>query len=143
MRKKILAVAAAVSLFVPVISEAADLEIRGIMKKLGSRTEEVVRGISAGDFKLIEKNALLLADHEKPPISERLRILGFLKTDASGFKAIDEGIHENAAKLAEAAQKQDQEAVLTHFSEVLKSCVKCHTQYRGRIIEHFYKEEKN
>lgn len=134
--------AAALAFSAPSLVFADDLEIRGIMKGLGTRTEEVVRGINTGDFDLIEKSALKIADHDKPSMIERLKILGFLGTKAGDFKSGDEVVHGAASKLAEAAKKKDTEAVIQSFGELMKGCNSCHSKYRGQIVERFYGPER-
>jgi len=120
----------------------AELQLRSIMGDLGQRMELVTRGVYTADFEMIEKNALLIADHEKPPMTERMKILGFLKSGAAGFKAGDGIVHDEAAKLAEAARGKDMDGVLFSYSGVMAGCVNCHTNFRDKIVGHFYEENK-
>jgi len=119
----------------------AELRLRGIMTDLSVRMEAVVAAIGAGDFKEIESNARVVADHEKPPVTERAKILGFLKTRAVAFKGADGKVHDNASAMAEAARQKDMARVVESFSAVLSGCVECHTGFRAKIVEHFYEEQ--
>ncbi len=116
----------------------ADLRLRGIMVELEARMEAIVRAISLDDLEAVESNARQIADHEKPPVEERLKILGFLKEDANGFKETDGIVHLSALKMAEAAARKDYEGVVDLYRDVLNGCVSCHTRYRSRIVDHFY-----
>jgi cytochrome c556 len=45
------------------------------------------------------------------------------------LRALDEGFHVRAGKLAHAAMAKDAEAVSFQFSRLLDTCVACHTSY--------------
>ena len=108
------------------------------MVELEARMEAIVRAISLDDLEAVESNARQIADHEKPPVEERLKILGFLQEDANGFKETDGIVHLSALKMAEAAARKDYEGVVENYGDVLHGCVSCHTRYRSRIVDHFY-----
>ncbi len=120
----------------------AELQLKSIMTDLSARMQAVVVAIGAGDFAEIESNASVIADHDKPPMTERMKILGFLKSRASQFKKMDGKVHDNASDMAEAAKREDMEGVLKSFSIVLAGCVECHTGYRDDIVEHFYSQKE-
>lgn len=115
----------------------AEKNLRVIMGELAANTEAITRAIGNGDLEEIERNARMIAEHDKPPIEERKRILGFLKEEAAGFKGADEFVHDSAQELAESASAGDFDGVLENFRNVLEGCVRCHTGYRERIIERF------
>jgi len=114
------------------------LRLKTIMNDLAGEMETISRGVWLGDFKSIEAAAVKVADHEKPPMPERMKILGFLKGRAGGFKTADAKVHNNAMAMAEAAKREDMKGVLENFSIVIEGCVECHTDYRPVIVEHFY-----
>lgn len=142
MKKLMLSGAVLFFLFTAAVPASAELRLRAIMKDLGDRVEKITRGINTGDFEMVEKNALLVAEHEKPSMIERMKILGFLKTESAKFKSIDDQLHDEAVKLAEAARKKDYDGVLTSFSGIMKGCVNCHSNYRQKIVDNFYEEHK-
>ena len=108
------------------------------MIALESDMEELIRAINYGDLKSIEERATEIADHEKPPLSERQEIMGFLKEDMAGFKGADTEVHDSASELAASAKRGDIEGVLNNYAKTLRGCVKCHSEYRERVIGHFY-----
>lgn len=114
------------------------LRLKAIMNDLAGEMETISRGIWLGDFNIIEAAAVKVADHEKPPMAERMKILGFLKGRAGGFKAADASVHDNAMAMAEAAKREDMAGVVEKFDAVMKGCVECHTGYRADIVDHFY-----
>lgn len=142
MKKLIVSCAALLFVLTVAVPASAELQLRTIMKEMGDRVEKITHGINTGDFELIEKNALLIAEHEKPPMIERMKILSFLKSESSNFKSSDAKVHDEAVKLAEAAKKKDYDAILLSFADVMKGCVNCHSNYRQKIVDHFYEDNK-
>ncbi len=128
----------ALFLLIPAGEAQAELRLKAIMAGLMSDMDEIRRGIKDGDFKAVEEHAKKVANHEKPPMEERERIMGFLKDEADGFKSADMEVHNAATGLAEAAAQMDNTAVIVHYSRILRGCLKCHTRYRARVVDHFY-----
>ena len=108
-----------------------------IMVDLETDMEMIVRAVSYGDFKAIEASARKIADHDKPPMHERAKILAFLGDKADGFKKSDKRVHNAAAELALVAAEKNYEKVVRGYASLLDGCVACHTKYRSEIIEHF------
>ncbi len=117
----------------------AELELRGVMKELGGLTEGILTAINKGDFDAIYKSALAVSNHRTPPMTERTKILDFLKSDAQGFNDADAAAQNALQGVAEAAEGKDIDRVVEQFSAVIKGCVGCHTKYRDKIVGQFYK----
>ena len=73
------------------------------MKDLGMNMQVITDGISREDWELVEKTAPLIAEHPQPPISEKIRIIGFMGTKMGKFKAYDGETHEQAQAVGKAA----------------------------------------
>lgn len=114
------------------------LALRSVMAVLAVRMEAIVYAVSVGDLKAVEKSALEIADHERPPLEERRKIMAFLGDDAEGFKAADLRVHDAAAAVAAAARAEDLDAVAGKFSLLLKGCVACHARFKSGIVGRFY-----
>jgi cytochrome c556 len=69
---------------------------------------------------------------------EKLRILGWLGSDAGKFREYDGEVHDAATTMEEAAIRGDGHAVINAFSEVQKSCLNCHQNFREPFVKHFY-----
>ena len=131
----------AVLIATPAISRG-ELQLRTIMKGMNERMRDIVTAINREDFRAIEENAMKIADHDRPPVTERLRILGFMLGKAPELKGMDDKVHASATELADAAKKKNIDAVLTNFSKVQRACINCHTKFKAQIVEHFYQKEK-
>ncbi len=118
---------------------ATDMELKGIMKDLDAKTQAIVDGINRGDFEAVWNNAKKISDHEEPSFTEKVRILGFLLTDAKDFKSFGDVVHDEAERLADAAKKRDYDGAIAHFAAMLKGCAGCHAGYREKFVKYFYR----
>ena len=120
-------------------SVGAETRLRTIMNELNMNTMKVVDGVMREDFALIEAGATAIAEHEKAPMVERKKIVGYLGERASEFKGIDATLHNDAVAVAEAAGARDMEAVLKGLARIQRGCVACHTGFRQEVRQLFYK----
>jgi cytochrome c556 len=131
-------------LFVPCVlfaggAHAAEpLALQKIMKDLGRNMQTVTDGISREDWALVEKTAALVADHPQPPLSEKIRILGFAGANVARFKAHDGETHAQAQAVGKAAKAQNGPGVILAFQKLQTSCYACHSEFRKPFTEHFY-----
>ena len=120
------------------LSFTEPLALRKIMQDMGENMQIITDGISREDWQLVEKTAPQIADHPTPPLSEKVRILAFVGTDISKFKAYDGKTHEAARVLGEAAVREDGYAVIADFATLQNTCLMCHQRFRKSFQEHFY-----
>lgn len=130
----------------PIFAESASdsdepLVIRGIMQQLGKEMQNVTAAISSEDWPQVEKSAAWIADHPRPPMTERMRIMGFMGSDAGKFKAGDKETHEAARELMAAAETKDGQAVISVFSKLQSTCLGCHQNFRESFKKHFYGQD--
>jgi len=135
--KKIILLLALLFLSAPAL--AADMELKGIMKDLDAKTQAIVDGINRGDFEAIGNNARKISDHVEPSFSEKVRILGFLLTDANDFKSFGDVVHDEAERLGDAAKNRDYDGAIVHLAAMLKGCAGCHAGYREKFVKYFYR----
>ncbi len=134
-------IAASFITFVLSISHAQasePLELQKVMKELGKNMQVITGGISHEDWELVAKTAPLIASHPQPPISEKMRIMKFMGSEMSKFKAFDGVTHEAAHDLEHAAHEADGQKVIAAFQQVQTTCLNCHQAFRGKFVEHFY-----
>ncbi|HPP98985.1 MAG TPA: cytochrome c, partial [Ottowia sp.] len=79
-----------------------------------------------------------IAQHEQPPAAEKVRILGWLGSDAARFRSLDGEVEHAAMALGEAARRGDGPAVIAAFGKIQHSCLACHQSYRKAFVEQFY-----
>ncbi|MDZ4203104.1 MAG: cytochrome c [Gallionella sp.] len=117
---------------------AEPLELQKVMKELGKNMQVITDGISREDWALVAKTAPLIAAHPQPPVFEKIRIMKFMGSEMSKFKAFDGETHEAARILEHAANEKDGHKVIAAFKQVQTTCLNCHQTFRGKFVEHFY-----
>ncbi|MEX8496830.1 cytochrome c [Leptothrix ochracea] len=114
------------------------LALRGIMQALGQHMQTLAGAIAQEDWALVARTAPKVAEHQEPPALEKIRILSFIGTDISKFKAHDETTHHAAHSMIEAAERQDGAAVIRAFADLQTGCLGCHQAFRPAFKAHFY-----
>jgi cytochrome c556 len=117
---------------------AEPLALQKVMKELGRNMQAITDGISREDWELVEKTAPLIAEHPQPPLSEKMRIMGFMGTNMGKFKAYDSETHEQAQAVGTAAMAKDGPGVILAFQKLQTSCYNCHSEFRKPFVAHFY-----
>lgn len=114
------------------------LALRKIMQDLGKNMQTITDGISRGDWELVERIAALVADHPQPPLSEKMRIMGFVGTNMGKFKTYDGETHAQAQAIGKSANVRDGQGVILAFQKLQTSCYNCHSEFRKPFVAHFY-----
>ncbi|MFA7523341.1 MAG: cytochrome c [Halothiobacillaceae bacterium] len=108
-----------------------------IMNALGEDMVEITRGITSEDWMQVAEHAEAIANHPRPPMSERARILAFAGSDMATFRQFDQETHQAAEALADEAAGGDGEAIIAGFSRLQNGCLSCHAQFRSAYRDHF------
>jgi cytochrome c556 len=116
------------------------LVLRKIMRELGKNMQHISDSIAREDWALITEIAPRIADHPKPPLTEKIRILAFVGSDAGKFRDYDEKTHQAGQELRRAAMQEDRTEVISAFATLQESCVTCHQSFRKSFQEHFYEQ---
>jgi cytochrome c556 len=117
------------------------LALRTIMKSLGEHMQTVADGIAREDWELVERTAPLIAEHPQPPLSEKMRIMGFVGTHMAKYKSYDSETHDSARALGVAARARDGLGTIIAFQQLQASCYDCHREFRKQFVEYFYGKE--
>lgn len=112
---------------------AAEPSLRGIMQELGVQMGRLAQALVADDLQAAEAAAAAIAEHPRPALGERVRILSSLGDDAGAFRAADAAVHDAAVAVGEAAKAGDRAALANRFHALTDACLACHTQFRARV----------
>lgn len=118
--------------------QAEPLALRKIMQELGRNMQAITGAISQEEWVQVVQLAPKVAAHPEPPLSEKMRILAYLGTDAAKFRNFDALTHEAAHAMKLAAASSDGKTVIQSFARVQESCLGCHQAFRKPFVEHFY-----
>lgn len=102
--------------------------------------QHISDSIAREDWALITEIAPRIADHPKPPLTEKIRILAFVGSDAGKFRDYNEKTHQAGQELRRAAMQEDRTEVISAFATLQESCVTCHQSFRKSFQEHFYEQ---
>ncbi len=127
----------------PTVAETAatpaePLMLRKIMQDMGKEMGVIAEAISREEWQQVERSAMQIADHPRPPMSERAKIMALFGKDMARFKGYDTVTHDTARELAGLAVKKDADAVISTFAKLQSSCLECHRNFRKPFQEHFY-----
>lgn len=122
--------------------QAAEFEKRmvlhNVMQQLGRDMQAVTGAISEEDWGLVAQLAPKIGRHSEPPLTEKMRILAWLGTDAGKFRGFDGQVQDAATTMGEAATHGDGQEVIIAFSKLQERCLSCHQEFRKPFQEHFY-----
>jgi cytochrome c556 len=119
-------------------AQVAPLELRQVMQGMGRNMVEIVEAVNHEDWPKAGRAASAIANHPKPPMAERVRVLAFVGADLGKFRGFDEKAEEAAKALQDAASRADGQAVISSFAVLQGSCLGCHQSFRKPFVEHFY-----
>lgn len=120
-------------------SDAEPMALRLIMQDLELNMQKIASAIIREDLATVAEIAPLVADHDEPPMTEKMRILSFMGSDAGAFKSLDGVTHDTAMMLKEVAEENDGDAVIKTYADLLQSCVACHQKFKQPFVDHFYR----
>lgn len=142
MKKKLILAASVINIVSAAshVQAAEQLELQKIMKTLGKNMQAVTDGICREDWAFVENASRLIAGHPQPPLPEKMRIIAFVGTNMSKFKAFDEQTHQAASEMATAARERNGQKAISSFQKLQLSCLGCHQSFRPGFVEHFYGE---
>ena len=122
------------------LAQSADepLVLRSVMAQMQVDTQAAGDAIARQDWASAASHADRLAHHAEPPTLEKVRILGWLLTDAMTFRNYDLQVKAAAAELAAAAQHKDAAAATRDLARMQQSCDGCHNSFRAKFLAHFY-----
>lgn len=108
-------------------------DFKEAMQSLNQSMLQVSDAVMREDYGAMAEAARFIAEHPRPPLQFRKRVMGILGPDAAGFKAVDHDVHQRASDLAAAAEREDLAGVMRHYLHLNQGCVDCHTAYRDRV----------
>ncbi|MEW5791155.1 MAG: cytochrome C [Pseudomonadota bacterium] len=111
--------------------------LKDAMRGLNQKMQVIVDGLAREDYAQVEKTAVAIATHPKPPLQERMRIMGFVGTRMGEFKGYDDKTHHAAETLAAAARRKDGRSAVEAFKELQTGCLECHQAFRHDFVAHF------
>ena len=111
--------------------------LRTIMRDMGKNMQVIADAILREDWARVARTAPLLADRPQPSMAEKIRLLGFLGTNAGEFRSYDKNTRDAVQALELAAMRGDGKASIAAFATLEASCLGCHRDFRTSFVEQF------
>ena len=119
-------------------TETPPLALRKIMQDMDKNMHMMADAISQKNLPLVARISPLIADHRQPPFIEKMRIIGFVSTSISKYKAYDGSVVEHAQAVGKAANSNDIQGTELMFRALQASCDSCHNEFQKSFVAHFY-----
>ena len=106
--------------------------LRQEMREISGAVQRIPLALAAGDWKVIEDtSAAIRASYilEKALTPSQARELEHSLPER--FKHLDAEFHHRAGELELAARAHDYEVAAFHYSRLLETCARCHSEYAG------------
>ncbi|WP_018862694.1 cytochrome c [Thioalkalivibrio sp. ALJ3] len=121
------------ALAMPLASTAAAETFQSVMQGLADDMNRVQSALFVEDFATVTEAAEAIADHPKPSLGERRRVLSAVGNRVSEFRGMDQQVHDTAEQLADAAREQDLDRAIRYHGRLVTECIACHSAFRDKV----------
>jgi len=112
---------------------AAKGSLKLVMQGLLVDTQQLTEAMFMEDFANIEQIAKNIADHPKPSMETRKKLMKAMGAEMAKFKANDDVVHESAVAMVKNAQNKDIKAIGKNFQTMIGGCVSCHSEFKAKV----------
>ena len=112
---------------------ATEGSLKLVMQGLLTDTQQLTSAMLTEDFARIEKIAKSIADHPKPSMATRMKLMKAMGSDMAKFKANDSVVHEAAVAMVKNAQNKDIKSVGDNFQTMIGGCLSCHGEFKDKV----------
>jgi cytochrome c556 len=113
--------------------KATEGSLKLVMQGLLKDTQELTAAMLNEDFALITTKAENIADHPKPSMATRMKIMKAMGSDMAQFKANDEIVHKAALAIMTNAEQKNIDGVGDNFKKMIGGCLSCHSQFKDSV----------
>jgi len=114
-------------------SQAPEGSLKLVMQGLLSNTQQLTEAVLTEDFVRIENIAKNIAEHPKPSMATRMKLMKALGAEMAKFKANDDVVHNAAVDMIGNAQSKDIKAVGKNFQTMISGCLSCHGEFKSKV----------
>ncbi|WP_019593500.1 cytochrome c [Thioalkalivibrio sp. ALM2T] len=122
------------ALALPLAGTVSADTFQSVMQGLADDMNRVQSALFVEDFDTVTEAARAIADHPKPSLGERRRVLSAVGTRVGEFRAMDQQVHEAAQGLADAALDQDLDKSIRYHARLVNACIACHGAFRDDVV---------
>ena len=108
-------------------------DLKTVMQGLLKDTHLLTTAMLTENFTVIELAASNIANHPKPPMQVRKKLMMAMGADMAKFKANDNIVHGAAVAMVESAQNKDIKAVGKNYQTMIGGCLSCHAEFKTKV----------
>jgi len=112
---------------------APEGSLKLVMQGLLKNTQALTSAMLNEDFALIATQAKNIADHPKPSMAIRKKLMKAMGADMVKFKANDNIVHSAAVEIMKSAQQKNIKGVGENFKKMIGGCLSCHSSFKNRV----------
>lgn len=116
-----------------VSSSATESSLKTVMQGLLKDTQALTAAMLNEDYLLIEAQAKKIAQHPKPSMAIRMKIVKVMGADMANFKANDVVVHQGAVDIMTHAKQKNINGVSESFKQMISGCLSCHVAFKNRV----------
>jgi cytochrome c556 len=113
--------------------KAKEGSLKFVMQGLLKDTQELTSAMLNEDFILITAKAKHIADHPKPSMATRNKLMKAMGAEMINFKAYDFVVHNAALEIVKSAQQNNIDGVGENFKKMIGGCLSCHNMFKSRV----------
>ncbi len=114
---------------------APEGSLKLVMQELLDNTQQLTGAMLKEDYVLMETLSKSIADHPKPSMATRMKLMKAMGADMMQFKKNDGVVHGAAVNMIKAAQEKDIKSVGENFQIMINGCLSCHAQFKSRVSD--------
>lgn len=120
------------------LSKTQRKALRAEMREMMESVAEMGPALAMGEWDTAARRALLIRDsHMLKQKFTPEQMTEFGRALPKDFEARNASFHQHADLLAQAANQQNRELAVFHFSRMIEGCGDCHTRYATHVLEGF------
>ena len=112
---------------------AAEGSLKSVMQDLLKETQQLTAAMLNEDFTLVAASAKNIADHPKPSMATRKKIMKAMGPKMAKFKANDDVVHSAAVNIVTSAQQKNISGVSEHYKKMIDGCLSCHSMFKSEV----------
>jgi len=112
---------------------APEGSLKLVMQGLLKDTQALTSAMLNEDFSLITTQAKNIAEHPKPSMAIRKKLMKAMGADMAKFKANDNIVHSAAVEIMKSAQQKNIKGVSENYKKMIGGCLACHSEFKNRV----------
>lgn len=112
---------------------ATEGSLKLVMQNLLKETQQLTAAMLNEDFSFIADKAKNIAEHPKPSMATRKKIMKAMGSKMVEFKSNDDVVHGAAVNIVISAKQKNISGVSENYKKMLDGCLSCHILFKSEV----------